>query len=67
MICPTAPIIPVTVNMGAKMPAWFDILSLDRNDEGGADLKGLDLASSNLRGMAEAEMKHHGIARYINI
>ena len=25
IVCPTAPSIPVTLNMGMKMPAWYDI------------------------------------------
>ncbi|XP_038057361.1 acyl-protein thioesterase 1-like [Patiria miniata] len=36
IICPTAPTIPVSLNMGMAMPAWFDIRSLrfdDKQDE----------------------------------
>merc|ERR1712210_429122 len=29
VVCPTAPTIPVTLNSGARMPAWFDLISLD--------------------------------------
>ena len=29
VICPTAPTIPVTLNMGMRMPAWYDIYRLD--------------------------------------
>jgi len=33
VICPTAPVIPITINMGMRMPAWFDIESLDNLEE----------------------------------
>ena len=29
VICPTAPTIPVTLNMGMRMPSWYDIYRLD--------------------------------------
>lgn len=29
LVCPTATSIPVTINKGARMPAWFDIRGLD--------------------------------------
>ena len=31
-IFPHAPSIPVTINMGMRMPAWYDILSLDNSE-----------------------------------
>lgn len=33
IICPTAPTVPVTLNSGFQMPAWFDLKSLDPNGE----------------------------------
>ena len=33
VICPTAPVIPITLNLGFRMPAWFDIESLDNLEE----------------------------------
>lgn len=33
VICPTAPVIPITLNMGFRMPAWFDIYSLENLEE----------------------------------
>ncbi len=63
VVCPTAPIIPITINMGAKMPAWFDVYTLDRKSKRGADLEGLEESSRNLRGMVEMETKEHGIPR----
>ena len=32
IVCPTAPSIPVTLNMGMRMPAWYDIKTLDTTD-----------------------------------
>ncbi|KAL5248123.1 hypothetical protein ACHWQZ_G017337 [Mnemiopsis leidyi] len=32
-ICPTASTIPVTINMGYRMPAWYDITSLSEFDK----------------------------------
>ncbi|KOC70714.1 Acyl-protein thioesterase 1 [Habropoda laboriosa] len=29
VICPTAPIMPVTLNAGFRMPSWFDLRSLE--------------------------------------
>ena len=33
VICPTAPVIPITLNLGFRMPAWFDIESLENLEE----------------------------------
>lgn len=40
VICPTAPVIPVTLNLGFRMPAWFDIESL-QNLEEETDIEGV--------------------------
>ena len=32
IVCPTAPTIPVTLNSGMHMPAWYDILTLDETE-----------------------------------
>ncbi len=59
VICPTAPIIPVTLNAGVQMPAWYDIVSLDENDpKGREDMEGVEVASQNLAGLIEAEARH---------
>jgi len=50
VICPTAPVIPVSLNLGLRMPAWFDIESLD-NLEQESDIEGL-------RASAELVYKH---------
>jgi len=50
VICPTAPVIPITINMGMRMPAWFDIESLDNLEEE-TDIEGV-------KGSAELVYKH---------
>ena len=32
IVCPTAPTIPVTLNYGMHMPAWYDIFTLDKTE-----------------------------------
>ena len=44
VICPTAPMLPVTLNGGVSMPAWYDILSLDEADPHREDMEGVDWA-----------------------
>lgn len=51
-IFPHAPQIPVTLNQGMVMPAWFDILGL--HSETREDVAGLDRA----RGMVEQWIQH---------
>lgn len=52
-ICPTAPTIPVTLNMGMRMPAWFNLFSLDA--EGPQDEPGIKAASENIQKLIAAE------------
>ncbi|MBE7939005.1 MULTISPECIES: dienelactone hydrolase family protein [Ramlibacter] len=57
-VLPNAPVMPVTINNGYRMPAWFDILSLElprREDEAGlrrsqAAIEAL-IAQENARGI----------------
>ena len=55
IVCPTAPTIPVTLNMGMHMPAWYDIFTLDkaeankREDINGV-LKSADYLSQLIKG-----------------
>lgn len=54
-VLPHAPEIPVTVNSGAVMPAWYDIASMDfmeRQDE-----LGIRLSESLLRRLIEREVE----------
>jgi len=52
---PNAPIKPVTLNMGMKMPSWFDIKSLTIGGE--EDAKGIADSSAQLKCMIQEEIK----------
>ena len=38
-VFPHAPVIPVTINMGTPMPAWYDITSLDARGQDEAGIR----------------------------
>ena len=46
---------PVTLNMGFEMPSWFDIRSLDKNDQN-EDHEGVKKASESVLAMIEKEV-----------
>ena len=54
-IFPTAPIIPVTINGGIPMPAWYDILSLQ--DMKYEDEKGILSAVEYVNGLIASQAK----------
>ena len=58
VICPTAPMLPVTLNGGASMPAWYDILSLDENDTNREDMEGVNWAVEFVHDLVKGEEKH---------
>jgi len=58
VVCPTAPMLPVTLNGGASMPAWYDILSLDENDSKREDMEGVNWAVDFVHDLVRAEEKH---------
>lgn len=55
LICPTAPTIPVTLNSGFRMPAWFDLKGLDLH--AGEDNEGIQRAAASVHGLIEDEIK----------
>jgi len=57
VICPTAPMIPVTLNGGMSMPAWYDIRSLDEKDPEREDMEGVSWAVSLLHGLVKQEVE----------
>jgi len=59
VICPTAPVIPITLNLGFRMPAWFDIESLENLEEE-TDIEGV-------RASAELVYKHIDMERRAGI
>jgi len=58
-VFPHAPVQPVTINGGAAMRSWYDILSFD--SEGRADRDGVINSSALLEGLIEREIER-GIA-----
>lgn len=50
---PHAPVQPVTLNGGARMPSWFDIHGLDRNDP--IDLPGIEQAVGEIVELIDRE------------
>ncbi|KAL0270627.1 UNVERIFIED_CONTAM: hypothetical protein PYX00_007975 [Menopon gallinae] len=55
VICPMAPIMPVSLNAGFRMPSWFDLKSLDAN--GPEDEEGIKNATSSIHKMIDEEVK----------
>ena len=56
MICPTAPVIPITLNLGFRMPAWFDIESLENLEEE-PDIAGLQRSAQLVYKHIEGEIR----------
>jgi len=54
VICPNAPITPVTLNMGMRMPSWFDIASLQFDSK--EDEPGILQSSDRLKKMIDDEV-----------
>ena len=59
-VFPHAPSRPVTINNGISMPAWFDILGLDRTSQ--VDEAGIRESAAFLRALV-AEQEAAGVAR----
>ncbi|XP_068603310.1 acyl-protein thioesterase 2 [Brachionichthys hirsutus] len=55
-ICPHAPKMPVTLNLNATMPAWFDLVGLD--PETPEDEPGIKKAAENIKAIIEHEAKN---------
>ena len=62
-IFPHAPVRPVTINLGARMRAWYDILSLERTDL--EDEAGIYASSAAVAALIDAEVKRGIGARRI--
>lgn len=58
VICPTAPMMPVTLNGGASMPAWYDIRSLDERDPEREDMEGVAWSVDLLHKLVKMEEMH---------
>lgn len=55
VICPTAPVMPVSLNAGFRMPSWFDLKTLDIG--GPEDEPGIRSASDSIHKMINDEIK----------
>ncbi|KAJ0399392.1 hypothetical protein P43SY_008150 [Pythium insidiosum] len=53
-VLPTAKSQPVTLNMGMRMPSWYDIKSLSKSDDDDAD--GIEASRDRLLGFIEKEV-----------
>ena len=54
IVCPTAPSIPVTLNQGYKMPAWYDIRHLDDDRSSTReDLDGVEASTKVLQSLGK--------------
>ena len=58
-IFPNAPSMPVTINGGFSMPAWYDLKTLNRSDE---DKEGIQLAAKALREFISSQMQETGLS-----
>lgn len=55
-ILPHAPQNPVTINMGMRMPSWYDIRTMDIGAEAREDAEGLQASSQNVCQLIEEEV-----------
>lgn len=58
-ICPTAEVMPVSLNYGMKMPSWFDIKSLDMSAN--EDEAGIQKSAERIRALIKQEQEANGI------
>ena len=56
IVCPTAQTMPVTLNKGFRMPAWFDVKSLGPNAP--EDDKGIEKSKAIIDKLIEEEIKN---------
>jgi len=57
VICPTAPVIPITLNLGFRMPGWFDIPSLENLDEDEHDMEGMARSAETVYKLIRGEVR----------
>ena len=53
--------LPVTLNGGMSMPAWYDIRSLDEADKDREDMEGVDWSVNFVRDLVREEETSHGL------
>lgn len=57
VICPTAPVIPITLNLGFRMPGWFDIPSLENLEEDEHDMEGMARSAETVYKLIRGEVR----------
>lgn len=60
---PSAPSIPVTLNNGIYMPAWYDLKGLDSRDN--EECKGIEESRATILAMVEAKIAKFGADRVV--
>ena len=60
-IFPNAPVLPITVNFGMAMPAWYDIASFDDSESRSDDESGIMKTRDHLRSLIQKEVKDTGV------
>ncbi|EKG18023.1 Phospholipase/carboxylesterase [Macrophomina phaseolina MS6] len=55
-IFPSAPSIPITINMGMRMPGWYDIMSLSDINQRSEDEAGIKRSMEYFHGLIKQEM-----------
>ena len=53
--------LPVTLNGGMSMPAWYDIRSLDEADKDREDMEGVDWSVNFVRDLVREEETSQGL------
>ncbi|KAI8146755.1 Phospholipase/carboxylesterase/thioesterase [Fennellomyces sp. T-0311] len=56
-VLPNAPMMPITLNQGMRMPAWFDLNGLDRSIAANQDQKGILASMAALNGLIRKEVE----------
>ena len=56
-VFPNAPSIPITLNMGMRMPGWYDIKSLDKINERDEDEVGIKRSQEYFHSLIDAEVE----------
>ncbi|KAI7874631.1 Phospholipase/carboxylesterase [Lichtheimia hyalospora FSU 10163] len=55
-ILPNAPMIPITINQGMRMPGWFDLSGLDRSIAQNQDEKGMLSSMTSINALIRNEV-----------
>ncbi len=63
VVCPNAPIMPVTLNGGMQMPAWYDIIGSDLSDR--QDEKGVAQSTQFIHEIINSEIEKGFAADHI--